>query len=258
MVNRSFPSYTEAVADRVNRTVEEITEALGGAMPSDTVASEVARRLLSYITSGSIEPGTRLPPERQLATSLGVGRSAVREALAALDILGIVNVRPGSGTYLRGTASELLPETLSWGLMLSEDRTHDLIELRHGLEVQAARLAANRATSDNIDRLAECVQTMTDKLSELTEFVEADLMFHLEVGEASGNLVLRDVLQSVRALLRVWVDRVLRDPEDAELALEQHSAVLEAIQAGDVDGAAKAMDAHMVSAGERLLRIVRL
>ena len=66
---------------------------------------------MDLFTSGSIQPGTRLPPERHLATVLGVGRSAVREALAALEILGIVDVRPGSGTYLRGTASELLPQT---------------------------------------------------------------------------------------------------------------------------------------------------
>lgn len=226
-------------------------------MPADTVASGVARRLLAYITSGNIEPGTRLPPERQLAASLGVGRSAVREALAALDILGIVNVRPGSGTYLRGTASELLPETLSWGLMLSEDRTHDLIELRHTLEVRAARLAANRATAENIDRLDECVKAMEGHVDVLPEFAEADMMFHVEVGEASGNQVLRDLLQSVRALLRVWVDRVLRDPDEARIALEQHSAVLSAIRSGDPEAAGNAMDSHMVTAGERLLRVIR-
>lgn len=227
-------------------------------MPADTVASEVARRLLAYITSGNLEPGTRLPPERQLATSLGVGRSAVREALAALDILGIVNIRPGSGTYLRGTASELLPETLSWGLMLSEDRTHDLIEVRHTLEVRAARLAANRSTPENIERLGRCVQNMEENLGELQDFVEADLMFHVEVGEASGNQVLRDLLQSVRAMLRVWADRVLRDPEDAKIAFEQHSAVYAAIRSGDVEAAGNAMDSHMVTAGERLLRVIRI
>ena len=71
------------------------------AVPAGSPVSEVARRLLDLFTSGSIAAGTRLPPERHLAATLEVGRSAVREALAALEILGIVDVRPGSGTYLR-------------------------------------------------------------------------------------------------------------------------------------------------------------
>lgn len=245
------------VADGANRN-QDVAEALGGVLPAHTPASEVARRLLGYVTGGAVEPGTRLPPERLLASSLGVGRSAVREAIAALDILGIVNVRPGSGTYLRGTASELLPETLSWGLMLGEDRTHDLIELRHTLEVMAAELAADRATPENLQRLERYVQTMSEKTADVSAFVEADQRFHVEVGDASGNVVLKDLLQNVRALLRLWADRVLRHPEDVRTALEQHAAVMEAIRIGDVEAARLAMDAHMVTAGERLRRVIRI
>ena len=104
----------------------KISAALGP-MEQGSVVSEVAERLLAYFTSGDIAVGTRLPAERTLAASLGVGRSAVREALAALEILGIVIVRPGSGTYLRDGVSELLPRTLSWGLMLGAPRTRELV-----------------------------------------------------------------------------------------------------------------------------------
>jgi GntR family transcriptional repressor for pyruvate dehydrogenase complex len=83
---------------------DDISAALG-AMGTGSASSAVAKRLLELFTEESISPGTRLPPERQLAASLAVGRSAVREALAALEILGVVDVRPGSGTYLRGNAS---------------------------------------------------------------------------------------------------------------------------------------------------------
>src|SRR5690554_6170656 len=100
-----------------NDSSAEIAASMG-TLSGSTPVSAVAKRLLEIFTRGDIEPGTRLPPERQLSASLGVGRSAVREALAALELLGIVDVRPGSGTYLRGSASELLPQTLSWGLML--------------------------------------------------------------------------------------------------------------------------------------------
>src|SRR5919199_3685846 len=105
------------------------------ALPAGSAVTVVATRLLDLFTSGRIAPGTRLPPERQLAATLEVGRSAVREALAALEILGVVDVRPGSGTYLRSSTSELLPQTLRWGLLLGERSTADLLELRSGLEI---------------------------------------------------------------------------------------------------------------------------
>src|SRR3954452_10864937 len=158
----------------------EISAALG-ALPTGTPVSEVARRLLDLFTSGSIEPGTRLPPERQLAATLEVGRSAVREALAALEILGIVQVRPGSGTYLRGNASELLPQTLRWGLLIGERNTAELLELRSGLEIYVARLAAERLTDKQLASLGQHVERMRASVGDLAAFVKADLAFHHEL-----------------------------------------------------------------------------
>jgi GntR family transcriptional regulator, transcriptional repressor for pyruvate dehydrogenase complex len=235
-------------------SADEIISALGGSLQPSSPVSEVAKRLLGYFTSGEIQPGTRLPPERQLAASLGVGRSAVREALAALDLLGIVHIRPGSGTYLRGSASELLPQTLSWGLMLGEQRTRELVELRHGLEVETARRAAQRATSEHLANLEACLAGMWDGIADLGVFVEADRQFHLEVGEAAGNQALRDLLQNVRSLLRVWVERMLRDEPLAQLTYDEHAAVFQAIKDHDPARAGEAMAAHMDSAGARLLQ----
>src|SRR5699024_227202 len=115
----------------------------------------VAQQLLDLFTSGSIEMGTRLPPERKLAAELGVGRSAVREALSALEILGIVDVRPGSGTYLQGTASDLLPQSLRWGLLIGEKNTEELLDLRSGLEIYVARLAALHAAEGDLEPRSE-------------------------------------------------------------------------------------------------------
>ena len=223
-----------------------------GSLSGGTAVSAVAKRLLEIFTSGDIEPGTRLPPERQLASTLEVGRSAVREALAALELLGIVDVRPGSGTYLRGNASELLPQTLSWGLMLGEPKTLELIEVRGALEIYAARLAATRMTDDELDRLGQRVDDMRAAISDLKRFVEADLQFHLELARSTDNSVLLDLLQSIRSLLRVWVDRAVQDTGHAETAIREHAAVHAAIASRDPDAAASAMAAHMGTAGRRL------
>lgn len=230
---------------------DQITDALG-ALPGGTPVSEVARRLLDLFTSGSIEPGTRLPSERQLAASLEVGRSAVREALAALELLGIVNVRPGSGTFLRGQASELLPQTLRWGLLIGERHTDELLELRAGLEIYVARLAATRATDQQRADLRGHVEAMRASGDDLAGFARADLNFHLDLAAAAHNATVHDLLHVVRSLLQVYADRMVHSREDAQIATREHGAVMEAIDQRDADAAASAMAAHMVTAGERL------
>ncbi len=240
-----------------NDSSAEISSALGS-LPTGSAVSAVATRLLDYFTSGAVEPGTRLPPERQLASSLAVGRSAVREALAALEILGIVDVRPGSGTYLRGSASELLPKTLSWGMMLGEPRTRELIEVRGQLEVFAAQLAATRITDDELAALRGHLDAMKENLHELSEFIEADVLFHLRIARSAGNLVLLDLLQSIRSLLRIWVERGLQEEGEALRAYEEHAAIFDAIEARDPDAAAAAMGSHMMTAGARLTQSIDL
>jgi len=230
----------------------KISAALGS-VGQGSVVSEVAERLLAYFTSGDIAVGTRLPAERQLAASLGVGRSAVREALAALEILGIVIVRPGSGTYLRDGISELLPRTLSWGMMLGAPRTRELVELRSGLEVQAAQLAADRITDEALGRLRGSLVTMAATLDDLAAFVDADAAFHREIAESSGNQVLQELLQSIRSLLRIWVDRALTDEGHAAAALREHQEIFAALEARDPDEVTTTMRSHMLTASRRLL-----
>lgn len=231
---------------------DEITAALG-TLPGGTAVSEVARRMMDLFTSGSIAPGTRLPPERQLATTLGVGRSAVREALAALEILGIVDVRPGSGTYLRGTASDLLPETLRWSLLIGQKSTAELIELRSGLEIFVARLAAERADHAQLAALSDSLVRMRESAAkDLRAFSRADMQFHDLLATAAANATLVDLLAVVRSLLHVYADRRVHDEQAARLAIDEHQAVFDAIEATEPDAAASAMAVHMATAAARV------
>jgi GntR family transcriptional repressor for pyruvate dehydrogenase complex len=232
----------------------DIAAALG-ALPAGTPVSEVAQRLLDLFTTGSVEPGTRLPPERQLAATLNVGRSAVREALAALEILGIVTVKPGSGTYLRGAASELLPQSLRWGLLIGHRNTAELLDLRSGLEIYVARLAASRADAAHIIRMSTCLGLMRDAVINLPAFVVADRGFHLALSEAAANATLVDLLHVVRSLLRVYEDRAVQDEMAARQAIVEHEAVLSAVQQRDADAAASAMALHMATASSRLTQV---
>jgi GntR family transcriptional repressor for pyruvate dehydrogenase complex len=234
-------------------TTDELSVALGGAVTSTTAVAEVARRLLDYFTSDAIEPDDRLPPERQLAASMGVGRSAVREALAALELLGVVTVRPGSGTYLRGRASELLPQTLSWGMLIGAPKTRELIDVRHGLEVQAARQAASAISAEALEELTGHLAEMESNRANFDRFVAADMKFHQAIAAVAGNSLLDDMLRSIRALIRVWVERALNDTTHAQLTCSEHRAILTALTTRDPDQAAAAMSVHMDSAAARLL-----
>lgn len=241
-------------ADELQPSADQLAAALGGNITSTTAVAEVTRRLLDYFTTGTLQPGDRLPPERQLAASMGVGRSAIREALAALELLGVVDVRPGSGTYLRGRASELLPQTLSWGMLIGAPKTRELIEVRHALEVQAARLAAATSGAGTVAELEERLATMEFHVdSNYGAFVAADMHFHQTIARAADNALLEDLLQSVRSLIRIWVERALNDSDQARLACAEHRTVLEALRANNADAAASAMSRHMDTARRRLI-----
>lgn len=240
-----MPTYLNNPADELRGTLSPV--------PARTPTAAVASQLLTYFTSGGVEPGTRLPAERQLAQMLGTGRSAVREALAALEILGIVTVRPGSGTYLSGGVSELLPRTLSWGLMLGEQNTQDLIQIRSTLEILAAELAATRATPESLDPLRVHLDQMTRHRNDFPAFIEADMHFHQDVAALAGNVALSGVLQSVRSLLRIWVDRSVARTSDADVAVREHQRLLGALESHDPAAARAAMTDHMHTAGERVL-----
>lgn len=237
-------------------TSDPVAPSLGGSIASTSVVTEVTRRLLDHFTAGTIAPGSRLPPERRLAETFAVGRSAVREALAALEVLGVVEVRPGSGTYLRSSTSELLPQTLSWGMLLGEPKTRELVQVRHGLEVQAARLAAGTVGAEGLAALAGHLDAMCASQDDFEAFAAADLRFHQELAEQTGNALLDQMLQSVRSLIRVWVERAVSDAEHVRVTCTEHAAVVAALEAGDPDGAAAAMSVHMDSAGARLLASV--
>lgn len=220
--------------------------------PREPANVELTRRMLDYLLSGEFKAGQRIPSERQLAEALGVGRSAVRETVKSLSLLGLIEQRPGDGTYLTKSNSDLLPRVIEWGLLLGERRLHELIEIRHHLEIILAGLAAERRTQDQLQRMQTLIAEMTDAGDDYPRYVEADIAFHLEIAAASGNAGLAGILESVQSLLRVWATRVISAAKETKTSLAMHVAILEAIEKQDADGTRAAMTAHMDRAGRRL------
>jgi GntR family transcriptional repressor for pyruvate dehydrogenase complex len=218
----------------------------------ETVSTEIARRILTYLLAGNVEPGQRIPSERKLAEALGVGRSVVREALKSLTLLGLVDVRQGDGTYLRSTESDLLPQSIEWGLMLGQKRTADLVEARRHLEEILAGLAADRRSEEDLEYLRVHLAEMRASFDDPDRFVAADIAFHMRVTEAARNETLGGVITGIRSLLQVWISRVMHSQDSYEPSLDEHIAVLAAIEAKDAVAARAAMRAHMDGAFQRL------
>lgn len=218
----------------------------------ESSVSEVAKRLLDHLSAGNIKPGARLPAERQLAEALGVARSSVRGALSALDVLGIIEIRPGSGSYVREGTSEFLPRAINWGLMLGQRRTQDLVEVRTYMESVSARLAAEQATEEDVARLEEHLRHMREAGSDVKAFIDADIAFHLECAAIARNTVLSDILHSIRALLQVWMERVSDVEGTVSGTLCEHDTILKAIRDRDPESADRAMAEHMRMASARL------
>jgi GntR family transcriptional repressor for pyruvate dehydrogenase complex len=220
----------------------------------EPLAAEVARRLVDYLLSGGVAPGARIPSERQLAEAFGVGRSAVREAIAALTLIGLIDVRHGDGTYLKRPDSPLLPQVVEWGLLLGEQRTADLVEARQMIEIDIVGLAAARRSEAHLAELGRTLGRMEWEARDGGDpagFVEADVEFHLRLAEAAGNSALRDVLTSIQALLRAWIGRVITEGY-RDVSYAEHVPIFTSVRERDAPAAERAMEAHMHSAANRL------
>jgi GntR family transcriptional repressor for pyruvate dehydrogenase complex len=181
-----------------------------------------------------------------------VGRAALREALKSLSLLGILEQRQGDGTYLSSNQSDLLPKVVEWGLLLGAHEISELIDARHHLEILLAGLAAERRDEAALASLRAAIQEMRDSTGDLDRYISADVAFHLEIANASGNEVLGGVLRNIRSLLRAWTERVILAAGEADSSLAMHEPIFEAIEAKSVAKARKAMLEHMVRAGRRL------
>lgn len=236
------PSYSGWVGDQFAR-IEQA--------PREPLSAEVAKALLEAVFSGQILPGTRMPSERQLAESFGVGRFVVREALKSLGLLGLLEVRQGDGTYVRPPDSSLLPRVVEWGLLVGEQRTSDLVETRKHLEPVTARLAAERRSEADLVAIRSHLDGMRDA-GDTESFVDADVAFHLGIAAATDNIVLSNMLTSIASLLKVWIRNVVDAAESREPSYLEHVPIFEAIKVRDGDAAAEAMAAHMEGATCRL------
>jgi GntR family transcriptional repressor for pyruvate dehydrogenase complex len=193
-----------------------------------------------------------LPPERELAERLGVSRPVIREALQVLSVRGLAQIKPGCGTFVcepsaQGTAAQL---ELYFQLKHCPNALRDFFEIRRLLEVESAGLAAERATTDDIAVLLDSVGEMAEHLDSLTEFIQADLSFHMSLARAAHNDYIQLLLGSISGLWSQAISLSANAPGALVAGLTHHREILRCITCGDAPGAREAMTSHMCTAQE--------
>lgn len=198
----------------------------------------VARALMRFIGETELDPGERLPTERQLMTALAVGRSTVREAVSRLQALGVVEVRKGSGTYLlRPVTADAVHLPLMINTAILRDRLLQTLEVRRGLEIEASAVAALRATSDDLAAIeGKLVAMERVHLKEGTAGRE-DLAFHLAIYDATGNPLFRQLLEGIREAWESFFDQPFNRPDFARRSFPFHRALFDAIRDHDPERA---------------------
>ncbi|MDR6424569.1 DNA-binding FadR family transcriptional regulator [Variovorax paradoxus] len=209
--------------------------------PRTSLADSAANSIRAEIAAGRWTVGSRIPIEPQLAQLLGVSRGTVREAVKTLVSRGLLEVRQGSGTYVR---SGFDPSASLQKMRRASLR--DQFEVRRALEVEAARLAAARHTAKDLRNLKTLLEKrgVPDPGDGGASFIERDLAFHLAIVDISGNLALAETCRFIAGYIKETIASTmgtsLPEPDTAA-----HTAIVEAIASRDPDRAAEAVRAFM-------------
>jgi GntR family transcriptional repressor for pyruvate dehydrogenase complex len=221
------------------------------------VTDEAIEKIRRLIQSGQLRPGSRLPPEQELAGQLGLSRSSMREAVKALVVARVLDVKRGDGTYVTSLEPRLLLEGFGFAIeLLQDDTLLELLEVRRLLEPAATALAVPRITDDGLAKLRGHLADMRDARDDLELLVHHDTLFHATIVSASGNQTLSSILDGISSrTLRARIWRGIVEANAAPDTLAQHEAIYEAIAARNVSLAQASALIH-ASTSETWLRSI--
>ncbi|WP_421930229.1 FadR/GntR family transcriptional regulator [Nitratireductor rhodophyticola] len=215
----------------------------------ETLADQVAQQLMEHIQNTAMAPGDQLPLEGEMADMFGISRPVVREALGQLKSIGLVEMHSGRRPMVQPIDGKLPGLFFKLSLALDSGSVQELLEVRRGLEVQSAILAAQRAGEDDCRRLEETVALMKKHLDEKDHraFIDLDVQLHLLIASASRNAMLYNLIASIRGPMRESIAHGIA-ARNSQRELQRihvlHSDVVTAIRMGDGAAAAVAMAAH--------------
>jgi|SRR6185437_5642628 len=233
--------------------------------PPRNLSQEIAERITGDITSGRLTPGARLPTEQEMVASMGVSRTVVREAVAALRANGLVIARQGAGVFVASDMGcrpfRLTPENLAPGSLTSLTHVLNVMELRASVEAEAAGLAAERGSAAARRRIGAALAKLNAAIDRGESAVEEDFAFHRAVAAATGNPQFAHFLEYLgHFIIPRQSIRLTAHGDEAQRAYlatiqQEHRSIYTAIQAGAADAAREAMRRHLANSQTRYRRL---
>ena len=222
------------------------------------IYEQIVDQIGQLVAGGQLKPGDRLPSERELVERFQVSRASIREAISALEMMGLIEVRSGEGTYIREVNIDSVVAPLAWMLFIEKDSDLELYEARKVLEVQAAGLAAERAEEDEISDMFKALEIMRIDLQKQLLGEEADHHFHYAIAKATHNKILFRLMNTIsdtmQKTLKSSRSKLYEDTSSPERLYQEHFLIYEAIKNHDVESAQKLMLAHLVGVENRLAK----
>jgi len=218
---------------------------------TERLYERIVSQIEQLIESGELQVGDQLPSERELAEQFAVSRTAVREAVKALRQKGLVEIRPGRGTFITNGASDNIRDSL--GMLMKMGATKgsgNLVEVREILEPEIAALAATRITDEYIAAMENAVKIMDTALDDVDVFVEADLDFHLALAEGTQNPFIPILMDSIIDLLREQRKRIGLTKGGLRRGQIHHKKILDAVTRRDPQASRQAMQDHLTQVRE--------
>lgn len=222
-------------------------------LPRNALSEDIVSKLLALLKEKKLQPGDRLPSERELAERLQVSRPSLREALRALSIMHVVEIRQGSGTYISSLEPKRLVEHLDFVFALADSTYLSLFEARKVVEVGICGLAAQRITDEDITRLEGCLEKSLLGLSDAELYFQADVELHEIITEAAASPILSRIMASISHLSLASRKRTSVLPGIAQRVIADHRAIIQALKQHDPEAARQAMYQHLTYVEQRLL-----
>jgi GntR family transcriptional regulator, transcriptional repressor for pyruvate dehydrogenase complex len=215
-------------------------------MKKDLLGNMLQKEILARIGQGTYKAGGKLPPEREMALELDVSRITLRQAIATLRGLGIIESQHGSGNYVRKVTRGKLPAALKKEMLgFGSEGLADIVEARTGLETLAVSLAAKRRGRADIAALRRDLGDMRRHQDDLARFVQADMRFHHTLAVASRNRILAMLMASIAEQQRYSMLLTVYGREEERVTVRDHDRILAAVVAGDESAALRAMKVHL-------------
>ena len=222
-----------------------------------TLTEAAFDQLISHVVNGKWKAGDRIPPERELCQQLGIARTSLREALKALELIGMLDSRVGDGTFVC-PRSEFLSRPLLWAFSgASDSRIQEIMEARTTIEESIATLAAERATPKSIKAIGAAVQMMRDNIARGESILDADMAFHIALAAAAENILLANAVQLLRNLMRQWLYYKVLIPDVPGTVLRRHAAIYRAVAQHNPMAARREMRLHLKETMELVSFVVK-